>query len=131
MFYHLLLLGSGSSHGALMNKRKSCSQGERYEGMDALPLSRARFLINERKLAHNITELPSVNDRSITVGNVSNRPARDIRAPLLFLFLFYGKRSFPTNSAQERSIRKRSSSSKVESIKESCSSLWSGQSIPG
>lgn len=32
-----------------------------------------------------ITELPSVSDRSITVGHVSNRPARDRRAPLLIL----------------------------------------------
>nr|KUM49693.1 hypothetical protein ABT39_MTgene2920 [Picea glauca]QHR87853.1 hypothetical protein Q903MT_gene1865 [Picea sitchensis] len=40
-------------------------------------------------------------------------------------FLFYGTRSFPTNSAQEPSIRKRSCSSKVESIKESCSSPFS------
>lgn len=40
---------------------------------------------NGLKESSLITELPSVSDRSITVGHVSNRPARDRRAPLLIL----------------------------------------------
>lgn len=40
---------------------------------------------NGLKESSLITELPSVSDRSITVGHVSNRPARDRRTPLLIL----------------------------------------------
>ncbi|CDP20982.1 unnamed protein product [Coffea canephora] len=40
---------------------------------------------NGLKESSLITELLPVSDRSITVGHVSNRPARDRRAPLLIL----------------------------------------------
>jgi len=70
--------------------------------MDALPLWRARFLINERKPAHN--RAPPGSDRSFTVGHVSARPARDGRAPLLILRnseLSYEQRSGAINKKEE------------------------------